>query len=262
MKKLYIDNLCLEITRKCNMACAHCLRGDAESKEMSNGLLSSVFSGLTSVGTLTFTGGEPTLAVAQMEEALRLAKSHQVSVNMIYVVTNGKVVTDDFLTIMRKWHDYCMASYSCDKDLVKGKDLYRAASILQQEESFYGTYIALSADTYHEPIPFANVIRLQTLPHFTTEKMNVTNDTNWVLAEGRAQDWGRASYRYWEHDEGAMRLDIDNDQIDSLYISAMGAVLKHCDYAYTTQDKYTLEQIKESDNTWTERLISRCESNP
>ena len=30
MKELYIKNLCIEITRRCNMRCAHCMRGDAE----------------------------------------------------------------------------------------------------------------------------------------------------------------------------------------------------------------------------------------
>ena len=30
MKELYIKNLCIEITRRCNMCCAHCMRGDAE----------------------------------------------------------------------------------------------------------------------------------------------------------------------------------------------------------------------------------------
>lgn len=34
MKELYIKNLCIEITRRCNMHCAHCMRGDAESVDI------------------------------------------------------------------------------------------------------------------------------------------------------------------------------------------------------------------------------------
>ena len=34
-KKLYIENLILEVTRKCNMSCAHCMRGNAEELDLS-----------------------------------------------------------------------------------------------------------------------------------------------------------------------------------------------------------------------------------
>lgn len=30
MRELYIKNLCIEITRRCNMRCTHCMRGQAE----------------------------------------------------------------------------------------------------------------------------------------------------------------------------------------------------------------------------------------
>ena len=35
MKELYIKNLCIEITRRCNMRCAHCMRGNAEAVDIS-----------------------------------------------------------------------------------------------------------------------------------------------------------------------------------------------------------------------------------
>ena len=34
MRELYIKNLCIEITRRCNMRCTHCMRGDAESVDI------------------------------------------------------------------------------------------------------------------------------------------------------------------------------------------------------------------------------------
>lgn len=34
-KYVYFDSLAVEATRRCNMHCAHCLRGEAENKDIS-----------------------------------------------------------------------------------------------------------------------------------------------------------------------------------------------------------------------------------
>ena len=36
MEKIVFNQLTVEITRKCNMAFAHCLRGDAENVDLTN----------------------------------------------------------------------------------------------------------------------------------------------------------------------------------------------------------------------------------
>lgn len=56
-----IDSLILEVTRRCNMCCPHCLRGDAENMDADIDLIPQIFEGITEVGTLTFSGGEPSL---------------------------------------------------------------------------------------------------------------------------------------------------------------------------------------------------------
>ena len=32
---VFFDSLAVEVTRRCNMHCAHCLRGEAENKDIS-----------------------------------------------------------------------------------------------------------------------------------------------------------------------------------------------------------------------------------
>ena len=73
MKKTTIisyGNLCLEITRRCNMACAHCLRGDAQNVDMSHEIIDRALENVLSIGSLTFTGGEPSLNVDAMRYTL------------------------------------------------------------------------------------------------------------------------------------------------------------------------------------------------
>lgn len=39
-----VDSLILEITRRCNMKCLHCLRGESENLDMSIKMVDAVFS--------------------------------------------------------------------------------------------------------------------------------------------------------------------------------------------------------------------------
>ena len=34
MKKIAVDQLCVEVTRRCNMSCMHCMRGQAQNVDM------------------------------------------------------------------------------------------------------------------------------------------------------------------------------------------------------------------------------------
>jgi len=67
MKKVATDNLVLEVTRKCNMNCAHCLRGNAEDKDISFDLIDILLDNIDSINMITFTGGEPSLNVKALK---------------------------------------------------------------------------------------------------------------------------------------------------------------------------------------------------
>ena len=56
-----IQELILEVTRRCNMSCAHCLRGDAQALNMPREIIDKVLDSVESIGSVLFTGGEPSL---------------------------------------------------------------------------------------------------------------------------------------------------------------------------------------------------------
>ena len=65
-RKLYISDLVLEVTRRCNMSCAHCCRGDAQNCDITHKVIDDAFANLSGIGSLVFTGGEPSLNVDAM----------------------------------------------------------------------------------------------------------------------------------------------------------------------------------------------------
>ena len=49
----------IEISRKCNLYCTHCMRGEAESLTINKEILEKFFDEVKSANVLVISGGEP-----------------------------------------------------------------------------------------------------------------------------------------------------------------------------------------------------------
>ena len=58
---MQVYSLILEVTRRCNMCCAHCLRGEAENIDMQKETIDKVLDLVDKIECVTFSGGEPSL---------------------------------------------------------------------------------------------------------------------------------------------------------------------------------------------------------
>lgn len=87
-----VNDIAIEVTRRCNMACKHCLHGEAENLDISHKTIDNILTPLIgqSIGGITFTGGEPSLNVDAIQHTLDFCKKNNISVSSFYVVTNGK----------------------------------------------------------------------------------------------------------------------------------------------------------------------------
>lgn len=139
--KVSFDCLCIEITRRCNMACPHCLRGDAQEIDITHEIIDKALENVTSINSITFTGGEPSLNVEAMQYILNKCKNEGIFVSSFYIVTNGKVVSVDFIKTMLDWYAFCIENGG--------------------EGELCG--LALSRDRFHETIPVKNELLLRGL---------------------------------------------------------------------------------------------------
>lgn len=234
MKKNYkrqikIDTLALEITRRCNMACRHCLRGPAEDLDMPETLLPKIFKDITDINDLVLTGGEPSLNVPMIRKILNYIKDHDIYVDNFYVVTNGKQVSDEFIQVML---DYYLAFDNCDEI----------------------SAVALSQDEFHEKIPKENIKKLKALSFFNETGKNIKDTDLVLLLEGRARELNyprtRSGIDYTHnliYQKDPKEFMIDQYEIDiskegdcetinwydiEVYISADGTVKINCDNSY------------------------------
>ena len=230
MKTINVDQLMLEITRHCNMSCSHCLRGPAQNLNITDEILIKTLKHIDCIGTLTFTGGEPSLNCHAIEFTLNYCKQHDIAVHGVYIVTNGKELPDKFLHLYLDWVLYVQ---SCNPWCYMET-----------------TGLSLSNDEFHEPISQQNVEKLKNFSTYRNDH-DTTFSEHYLIKEGNAVELDESTHRfrepenklkdilkqqeYYEEElqisESENSSTIDINQL-FIYISADGKVKINCDDSY------------------------------
>ena len=100
MNKLRIQNLALIVTEKCNLNCAHCLRGGCSDKVMSDNVIKATLDQFEFIGNLTICGGEPTLALDRIVKIFDYIVENKIFVGNVTFTINGTIYSEDFLRLL------------------------------------------------------------------------------------------------------------------------------------------------------------------
>lgn len=103
----YLYTVAVEVTRRCNLKCAHCLRGNAQPVDLNLDHWDTFAGKVGSFGTITFTGGEPFLRIEIVDQMRLIADRNGLDVQNYYVATNGTVFTRRHHEVMERWHWFC-----------------------------------------------------------------------------------------------------------------------------------------------------------
>lgn len=207
---MYISNVIIEVTRKCNMNCEHCLRGCAQNMDIEDSTIENLFKKVDSIGTLTVTGGEPSLVHEKINTIVKFAKKYNVNIDSFYMVTNGKEIKIEFIQAVISLYSICETKESCT--------------------------LTYSDDMFHEEIEDENKNLLEAL-RFTVPRNDKTVNYNNVIPEGRAEDngmgWDSTKRLKLSTFDIAMDYGINEGEF---YINCKGNILSLCDLSYDTQD--------------------------
>ena len=225
LKKINIYSLSIEITRQCNMCCIHCMRGDAENVNLDPNILNSFLKQVKDITTLTITGGEPSLVPEIMIKLLRKFQKYKVDVGNIYIVTNGKKITNKFITACIEWYLYCY-----DNEI---------------------SAVCTSKDMFHEPVWPDNIKKLEALSFFNNRDKNTDFTKTHVLNIGRAKTLHlpkitKNDRPYFEEIECET---IDEHTIEvcsgNITVTTNGDILSQCDYAYNETDAIKIGDVND-----------------
>ena len=216
------NSVFIEVTRRCNMCCAHCLRGDAESIDIQEKYIDAFLDSFETgayISSLTFTGGEISLNIPAIRYTLKAVKERGIAVGSFYMVTNGKAVDDK-------------DDYSCG--------------------------LCISSDDFHEEISSESASILSGLKYNYDDKVTDFHK-NYLLNEGRAKNLDSNIYKKREPYVDKLEYEFSKTGgIDfysgELYLNAIGDVVSGCDLSYESQKKYRFGNVM--DEKWLENIRS------
>lgn len=133
MNKYVFAGLTVELTRKCNMNCPHCGRGDAQDKTMSTDTIDKLIEDVDKVSFLSVTGGEPLL---EMDRLLYLIQSisNKWDIVALDIVTNGSILDE---RIIGAFETFCSVDPKRNVLFSISKDEYHTAGAHETAMSFY-----------------------------------------------------------------------------------------------------------------------------
>jgi len=210
-----ISNLIVEVTRKCNMACDHCLRGNAQNADIDFQYIDSLLSQLSYICTVTFTGGEPSLNVKAIDYFLMIAKKLGVGIGGFYIATNGMTIKEEFVMACLRLYSYCDEKEMCLVDI--SNDQYHAA------EGAYDTELLDGLSFIHRK--------------YEKERYNF-NHNQALIMEGRAKENFTDAGRKPDKKQKIETVDDFNDT--EIYLNVHGDIINGCDWSYTSQKKNKL----------------------
>lgn len=240
MKKLEIDNLIIEITRRCNMECEHCLRGDAECTDIDEKFIDKILEDIEHIRTLTFTGGEISLHPMPILYTLQKCKELNITVDSIYCVTNAMLYNQDLMNYLILWQEYILQeNNNYHSDCINGDWLEDYERDIKPMFDFTPydmrpVTLAISFDEYHEDIPLKNLYKLSCYS-FTNFNDKCLKRGATLIAEGRLAGETHNTRPLSIADSMEFEEFEDKLLVKEIYLNAIGRITKNCDLSYTHQ---------------------------
>ncbi len=237
MMRLHLKYLFIELTRKCNMSCKHCLRGKREDKSVSYEVLSHLLANVAEIGQLTLTGGEPSLASRELYNLVYCLKKYGVRVKSFVCYVNGAKHNPEFISALEKLYSLCKEKEQCK--------------------------LGISRDGFHGETDPNAVDALSALPFFRS--FVPENDClrgNQIYNEGRAKENGIGHFNFTVPDcfyNVSYRFSITVG--DYIYCNVDGDIVFSPDLSYENQKAHIAGNVltDELDNIVIRNMYKRMD---
>jgi len=234
-----IDDLMLEVTRNCNLDCLHCLRGESESEFMTPEVVRNVLKDVNKINKLVLSGGEPLLAFKTLSQIASVIKERNIDVDTISIITNGTVLSEKTLFVLRRLQGVCNhLSLKISDDKFHQVELQRKNLTAKRNRNFLVYKKFFGAELYGTPTKggvlsiIEAVGRAKNLTQEQLDEINAFGDypTNYVLSN---------SYVF-------MGADLTTVYKTPRYVNGVVKELVHVDYeGYLTSGGISYEESDE-----------------
>lgn len=139
MDKITFGSIVVETTRRCNMRCRHCLRGEPKNKDIDSVYIDALLNQADIIDSLVFTGGEPTLNLDAMEHMSAGLINRGVLLFNFQVITNGVEYSERLVKVAKRFRE--IIDICCEAGFAKGT--------YDSKQEMSRVIIGVSLDKYH-----------------------------------------------------------------------------------------------------------------
>lgn len=141
--KYRFKEIMFEITRKCNLKCAHCLRGKMQPVSMSKEVIDKILEAASGIDIISLTGGEPFLEPDLIEYLVDKIIEKDFDVTHLATVTNGTILNDRGIRCAKAFDRF--AEWRSQKDEGQ-KEWYCAIEV--SNDQFHGSDVEKAVEFY------------------------------------------------------------------------------------------------------------------
>lgn len=179
--KTTFNALSVQTTQRCNLACAHCYRGDARLVDMPHEVIDALLDQTAMIHTLNIGGGEPTLAVEALGYLVDGIISRSIPIGFVAATINGKTLSKPFAEQMKRLEKHAKNT---------------GGAIRQGYRSLTGVYpvcsVIISNDEYHDAQGVTKDNKRDAerfyIAHWLHVSYNKKPNMDNLIAAGRAKD--------------------------------------------------------------------------
>ena len=210
-------NIVIEITRKCNLACDHCLRGCAQNLNIRLEYIAKLFEIIAKKDIdyidLILTGGEPSLNLKALKYIHTVLGYYNINLNSFYLATNGVNNNNkNFISILLDFYS-----------LIDNKEMFQVDISDDVQHQYERGYTASFMD--NELIHGLKGVK------FRDESKDYSYEG--AIIEGRAKE------NNFKGLENIVDTSISLDDT-YFYLNCKGNIINGCDWSYESQERKEL----------------------
>lgn len=237
IKEESMQELCIEVTRHCNLDCTHCLRGDAQKKHFDYTFLVEFLrkTGVRNISSLTLTGGEPLLRPDIIDQIIETLKLFDVSVGNFYIATNGTAFTKKSLQVIGKLYSHCYEKEMCyiniSNSIYHEEAIKRLGGYIPQINSMED--ISESFDWFNDVVQGMYGWDIPEIDIRREPQNQLSYEPHNLLGEGRGKGTGNEARRQ----ESLYYINVEKE-----------IIIGYCDLSYESQVGYVKGEYILSDD--------------